>query len=239
LIPVQLELDGKNAAILNDTDYLPTAVGQIFGAAIQTCSQRCTATSRVLVKKDLAESTKTLLTERVDAVVLGSGMNSDTQMGPLCNRAHWEGVCTNTEKAIAEGAIALAGGSAADGAGEHGGYFYRPTVLGDGPHRSTAGQVEIFGPVLSVLEYDNFDQAMHMLNDTEFGLTSALFSNANDKVQQFLAESNNGMLHVNHGTVSDNNMPFGGIKHSGVGAYAVGPTVVNFYTSEHAAYVAW
>jgi len=78
-----------------------------------------------------------------------------------------------------------------------------------------------------------------MLNDTEFGLTSALFSNSNAHVQQFLAESKNGMLHVNHGTIPDNNMPFGGIKNSGVGAYSVGPTAVNVYTSEHAAYINW
>ena len=105
-------------------------------------------------------------------------------------------------------------------------------------HQSIAGQTEIFGPVLSVLEYETFDQAMHMLNDTEFGLTSSLFSNRNDLIQRFLAESQNGMIHVNHGTVPDNNMPFGGIKNSGVGAYSVGPTAVNFYTSEHSAYVA-
>jgi aldehyde dehydrogenase (NAD+) len=239
LIPVQLELGGKNAAILNDSDDLPAAVTQIFGAAMQTCGQRCTAISRVLVQKDLAQATKELLAEKANAIVLGSGMDSNAQMGPLCNQSHWEGVCAATAKAIEEGAVPLAGGSAAEGAGVDGGYFYRPTILGDVQHKSTAGQDEIFGPVLSVLEYDNFDQAMHMLNDTEFGLTSALFSNANDLVQRFLAESNNGMLHVNHGTVPDNNMPFGGVKHSGVGAYSVGPTAVNFYTSEHAAYVAW
>ena len=92
---------------------------------------------------------------------------------------------------------------------------------------------------MSVLEYDTFDRAMDMLNGTEFGLTSALFSNNNAYVQRFLQESNNGMLHVNHGTIPDNNMPFGGVKNSGVGAYSVGPTAVNFYTSEHAAYVTW
>jgi len=92
---------------------------------------------------------------------------------------------------------------------------------------------------LSVIEYETFDDALQTLNGTEFGLTSALFSNRNDLIQRFLSESQNGMIHVNHGTVPDNNMPFGGIKNSGVGAYSVGPTAVNFYTSEHSAYVAW
>jgi len=239
LVPVQLELGGKNAAILNDAEDLDAAVAQIFGAAMQTCGQRCTAISRVLVQKDLAKDTKAMLAARANDIVVGDGMDGNTQMGPLCNLSHWEGVCSDTAKAIDEGAVALAGGSASDGAGAEGGYFYKPTVLGDVQHNSTAGQVEIFGPVLSVLEYENFDQAMEMLNGTDFGLTSALFSNSNANVQRFLNESQNGMLHVNHGTVPDNNMPFGGVKHSGVGAYSVGPTAVNFYTSEHAAYVAW
>jgi len=239
LIPAQLELGGKNAVILNDTDDLEGTIRQIAGAAFQTGGQRCTAISRVLVHRDFSKKAGDLLAKHADAIVLGDGMADGTQMGPLCNLPHWEGVCANTAKAIDEGAKPLAGGSPADGAGSEGGYFYRPTILGDVEHQGTAAQVEIFGPVLSVLIYDTFDQAMEMLNGTEFGLTSALFSNDNACVQRFLHESQNGMLHVNHGTIPDNNMPFGGIKKSGVGAYSVGPTAVNFYTSEHAAYVAW
>lgn len=239
LIPVQLELGGKNAAILNDTDDLPTAVHQIFAAAMQTSGQRCTAISRLLVQKNLLKDAQALLKEYADNIVVGSGMDADSQMGPLCNLNHWESVCRNTKKALSEGAVAIAGGSAAEGAGEVGGYFFQPTILGNVQHNSTAGLVEIFGPVLSVIEYDEFDHAMHQLNDTEFGLTSALFSNRNDLVQRFLRESDNGMLHVNHGSVPDNNMPFGGIKNSGVGAYSVGPTAANFYTSEHSAYITW
>ena len=239
LIPVQLELGGKNAAIINDTDDLESTIQQIAGAAFQTSGQRCTSISRVLVHRDLVKQAGELLAERADATVLGDGMADGTQMGPLCNMPHWEGVCANAAKAIEEGANPLAGGTPADGAGSEGGYFYRPTILGDVKQQSTASQVEIFGPVLSVLEYETFDQAMEMLNGTEFGLTSALFSNNNAYVQRFLRESQNGMLHVNHGTIPDNNMPFGGIKNSGVGSYSVGPTAVNFYTSEHAAYVTW
>ena len=237
LIPVQLELGGKNGAILNDSDDLEGAVTQILGAAFMTSGQRCTAISRVIVHKSLAGEAKEILAAKAGAMTLGSGMDEGTDMGPLCNLQHWKDVCNETDRAIAEGAVPLSGGSA-PGAAEDG-YFYSPTILGNVSHTSIAGQVEIFGPVLSVLEYDTFDQAMEILNGTEFGLTSALFSNRNDLIQRFLAESQNGMIHVNHGTVPDNNMPFGGIKNSGVGAYSVGPTAVNFYTSEHAAYVAW
>ena len=237
LIAAQLELGGKNGAILNDSDDLEGAIGQIMGAAFMTSGQRCTAISRVIVHKRIAKDAREVLAARAAAMKMGPGMEESSDMGPLCNRPHWQDVCDVTAKAIAEGARPLSGGSAPGG--PEGGYFYAPTILDDVRHNSIAGQHEIFGPVLSVLEYETFDQAMEMLNGTEFGLTSALFSNRNDLIQRFLAESQNGMIHVNHGTVPDNNMPFGGIKNSGVGAYSVGPTAVNFYTSEHSAYVAW
>ncbi|WP_293444115.1 aldehyde dehydrogenase family protein [Planktotalea sp.] len=237
LIPVQLELGGKNGAILNDSDDLENAITQIMGAAFMTSGQRCTAISRVIVHKDLAAKAKDIFVAKADAMKLGSGMEESTDIGPLCNLPHWNDVCDVTKKAIAEGAKPLAGGEPLGDPSD--GYFYKPTILSDVEHDSIAGQQEIFGPVLSVLEYDTFDQAMEMLNGTEFGLTSSLFSNRNDLIQRFLAESQNGMIHVNHGTVPDNNMPFGGIKNSGVGAYSVGPTAVNFYTSEHSAYISW
>ncbi len=237
LIPVQLELGGKNGAILNDTDDLEGAIDQILGAAFMTSGQRCTAISRVIVHRELAVETRDILSAKATAMKMGPGLDADSDIGPLCNLPHWHDVCTTTEKAISEGARALAGGAAPNRPED--GYYYRPTILGDVAHNSIAGQEEIFGPVLSVIEYDMFDHAMDILNGTEFGLTSALFSNRNDLVQRFLAESQNGMIHVNHGTVPDNNMPFGGIKNSGVGAYSVGPTAVNFHSSEHSAYVAW
>ena len=239
LIPAQLELGGKNAAILHDCDDLDEAVSQIYGAAFQTGGQRCTSISRVLVKRALFEDAKALFVSKAQSAVLGDGMKEGITMGPLCNKGHFEDVVTTTANAVKEGAVALAGGVPVDGAGDEGGYFFPPTILDHVAHNSIAGQVEIFGPVVSLMPFDEFDEAMHIMNDTEFGLTSALFSNHNALVQRFLAESQNGMMHVNHGTVPDNNMPFGGVKNSGVGAYSVGPTAVNFYTSEHAAYIAY
>lgn len=115
----------------------------------------------------------------------------------------------------------------------------RPAILGAARHESIAGQEELFGPVLPVLEYDTFDEAVEMQKGIELGLTSALISNRNDLIRRVLAESENGMIHVNHGTVPDNNLPVGGIKNSGVAVHSVRPTAVNFYTSEHSACAAW
>ena len=237
LIPVQLELGGKNAVILNDSSDLEATVAQISGAAFQTSGQRCTSISRVLVNQKIADQVKDKFVHCASTIRLGDGLDSDSQMGPLCNGPHFDGVNDVVQRAVGQGAVALQGGEPAKGAGQEGGYFYQPTILGEVTHDSVASQVEIFGPVLSILEYETFDEAMQMLNGTKFGLTSALFSDSHAHVQRFLRESQHGMLHVNHGTIPDNNMPFGGIKNSGVGAYSVGPTAVNFYTSEHAAYI--
>ena len=164
------------------------------------------------------------------------GLGTDGDPGPSCSHPHWRDVCATTEHTIGEGARLLAGGSAPNRPDDSCGI--RPTLLDDMQNNSVAGQEEIRGPVPSVLEHDAFDQGMEMLNGTEFMLTSALFSDRNALFQHLRAESRNGMIHVNRRTVPDNNMPFGGIRNSGVGTNSVGPTAVNFHTSEHSACLA-
>ncbi len=239
LVPVQLELGGKNAVIVDDDDDVDRCVKQIAQAAFMTAGQRCTAISRVIVRKGLAGKVTDGLADWARTVALGDGMAADTEMGPLANEPHWRGVQEATAKAIAAGARPVTGGDVIRVQGLERGYFFAPTVLDKVAPGSPGGQEEIFGPVISVLHYDTVDDAIAILNGVEFGLTSALFSNDNRVVQRFLDESENGMLHVNHGTIPDINMPFGGIKRSGVGPYSVGPSAAHFYTSEHAAYVGY
>jgi acyl-CoA reductase-like NAD-dependent aldehyde dehydrogenase len=119
-------------------------------------------------------------------------------------------------------------------ASDEGGYFFKPTVLGNIRPGCLADQVEIFGSVLSVIEYETIDQAMDILNRTEFGLSSALYSNSNEYIRRFVDESQNGMLHMKHGMIPDNNMRFSGIKKFDTGAYPIGPTAIKFYTSDQA-----
>lgn len=239
LIPTQLELGGKNGVIINDSQDLDSCLDQVFGAAFQTSGQRCTSLSRVIVHRDLQESVVQGLAARARALTLGDGLDPATTLGPLCNGAHFDSVKTATARAVDEGAILVTGGDNATVAGCESGYFYRPTVLDNAGVSRTASQEEIFGPVLSVLPYDGFDEALSLLNETEYGLTSSLFSDSHSLIQRFLDESQNGMLHVNNGTVPDVNMPFGGMKHSGLGAYSVGASASAFYTVEQSAYLAW
>lgn len=237
LAELSLELGGKNAVVINDSDDLDGCLDQVVNAAFQCAGQRCTAISRVIVAAELEEAVIAGLVKRAGAAKLGDGMASDTTMGPLINRQQLEHVETLVHRGVEEGATVHIGGRPASVDGLAEGHFYEPTILGGVRSRMAVAREEIFGPVISVLAYRGFDEAMRILNDVDYGLTSALFSNDNTLVQRFLTESDNGMMHVNHGTVPDDHMPFGGIKNSGVGAYSVGGSVQMFYTTEHSAYV--
>lgn len=237
LTEVALELGGKNGAIIHDTDNMDLCLDQIVGAAFQCAGQRCTGISRVIVHQALASQVCQGLVARAQAMKLGSGVEPDVTMGPMTNAAQLDKVAGMVAAGVAEGATVLTGGRSVSIPGSEDGYFYEPTILKDVTATMTVAQQEIFGPVICVISYESLDEAFAILNGVEFGLTSSLFSNDLSVIQRFIRESDNGMMHVNHGTVPENHMPFGGIKNSGVGAYSVGPSAVNFFTTEHAVYV--
>jgi aldehyde dehydrogenase (NAD+) len=237
LAEVSLELGGKNAALINDTPNIPNCLDQVFGAAMMCAGQRCTAISRVIVRRDIADDVVEGLANRARTAVVGDGMAQATTIGPLTNKRQMERVAEMVEAGVKEGARVISGGRRAAPPGFEDGYFYEPTILSDVRPNMSVAQNEIFGPVISVLAYDTLDEAFEILNGVEYGLTSSLFSNDNAIIQRFIDQSENGMIHINHGTVPDNHMPFGGVKNSGVGAYSVGPSAANFYLSEHSVYL--
>lgn len=237
LAELSLELGGKNAAIINDAADLDACLDQIAGAAFQCAGQRCTAISRVIVVESLEKNVTAGLSERARRFVLGDGAVDGSTMGPLTNAGQIARVEAMVEAGVREGARAVTGGGRIALQGLDGGYFYAPTILADVTPEMSVAREEIFGPVISVLSYRDLDEAFSILNGVEYGLTSALFSNDLGVVQRFIGESENGMLHVNHGTIPDNHMPFGGIRNSGVGAYSVGPSAAQFYTTEHSVYL--
>jgi len=237
LAEISLELGGKNAVVINDTIDLDACLNQIMVASCMCAGQRCTAVSRVVVRRELYQAVVDGLAARFQSAVLGDGMVAATTMGPLVNARQFERVGQMVDAGVAEGARVVCGGAPARLAGLESGYFYQPTVLADVKPGMMVAREEIFGPVIVVLPYDSIDEAFEILNGVEYGLTSSLFSDQNDIVQRFIDESENGMIHINHGTIPDNHMPFGGVKNSGVGAYSVGPSAINFFTTEHSVYV--
>ena len=237
LAEVSLELGGKNAAVIHDTEDLDACLDQIIGAAFQCAGQRCTGISRVIVNDTLKAKVVEGLVERARRIRVGDGMAEGTTMGPMTSAAQLEKVSKIVATGVSEGARVCTGGNSMRIEGAEEGYFYAPTIFSEVTPAMTVASEEIFGPVLSVLSYKTVDEAFDILNGVEYGLTSALFSNDHSVIQRFLNESQAGMLHINHGTIPESHMPFGGIKNSGVGAYSVGPSAANFYTTEHAVYV--
>lgn len=237
LAEVSLELGGKNAAVIHDAPDLDACLDQIMLAACLCAGQRCTAISRVIVRRTLHDDVVDGLAARARAARLGDGLDPATTMGPLTTARQLAQVRSLVEAGLFEGARAVAGGTAIDVPGCEGGYFHTPTILDRVAPGSRVAREEIFGPVISVLAYETLDEAFAILNGVGYGLTSSLFSQDAAVIRRFVDESENGMLHVNHGTIPDSHMPFGGIKDSGVGAYSVGPSAAQFHTTEHSVYL--
>ena len=236
LVEVSLELGGKNPAIINDSSDLDDCLDQVFNAAMLCAGQRCTAISRIIVSDELADAVIEGLARRADTAVVGDGMKEGVTIGPLITGSHRDKVKAYVEEAEKDGARRITGGLPGLGQGLDEGYFYRPVVLASVRPESRIFHEEVFGPVLSVTSYSSLDEALFLANSVSFGLSSSVFSERLNVVERFLSESESGMLHVNHGTIPDSHMPFGGIKESGVGASSVGRSAVAFYTTEHAVY---
>ena len=237
LAEVSLELGGKNAAVIHDTEDMDKCLDQVIQAALMCNGQRCTSISRVLVRRELHTAVAKGLVQRAQSMRIGDGFSEGTQLGPMTHFAQLEHVKKMVELAKNEGANVLTGGSSVKVDGCDAGLFYAPTILDNVQPHTSAAREEIFGPVISLIVYDTLDDAIRILNDVEFGLTASFFSNDSRAIARFIDECETGMIHVNHGTVPDSHMPFGGIKASGVGAYSVGPSASAFYTTEHSVYL--
>ncbi|OON42074.1 aldehyde dehydrogenase [Izhakiella australiensis] len=236
LAKVSLELGGKNAAIIHDYADLQAVIAAVTGAALACSGQRCTSISRVLVQRKHLAAVEAELVKQLSQLVVGNGMTADVSVGPLIHRPHLQKVDEMVRRAISEGARLACGGESTKPGGAEQGFFYLPTLLCDVNSSMEIAREEVFGPVITLQAYDDFDQALAINNSVEYGLTSALFTQDNGLVERFIQGCQSGMIHINHGTVPDNHMPFGGIKASGVGEYSVGPTAFRFYTTEHAVY---
>ncbi|GAA1790519.1 aldehyde dehydrogenase [Planosporangium flavigriseum] len=229
---VQLELGGKNAAYVHSAADLRRAVDHIATAAIQATGQRCTAVSRVLVQDEIADDVVELLSGLYSSYRVGPGVDPDTQVGPLINKAQFERVSGYIETGLEEGAVrTTARRSLPDG------LYVEPTVLDRVTRDMVVAREEIFGPVISVLRVSDVDEAISIANDCDYGLASVVFSERLDVAMRYTQGVQAGMVHVNHGTISQPHVPFGGVKDSGSGAFSIGSTNQDFFTNTKTVYL--
>ena len=234
LAEISLELGGKNPVIVNDASDLEAVLNQIYAAAFAVCGQRCTAISRVIVRRELESAVVEGLANRAKAAKIGDGLDAATTIGPLMGEKARDDVAGFVERSLAAGAHAAAGGTTIE---QNGGYFYAPTILSNVTPDMEVARDEVFGPVLAVIPYDTPDEALAICNDVEFGLSACLYSEQTPLVDRFIAEAESGMIHVNCGSFPEDHAPFVGVKNSSLGVGGSnGNSTLHFYTQEHTVY---
>ncbi len=223
----QLELGGKNPAIvLSDADVDFAARLVVEGAMKQT-GQRCTATSRVFVEKEVMDVFRERVIEHVKRIRVGNGMNDQVTMGPVVSKGQFETVQRYIHIGKQEGRL-LVGGGASDDIG----WYIEPTVFDSVSHHATISREEIFGPVLSIVEAASIDEAIDMANDSIYGLSASLFTNDLSRALYFIEHIEAGMVQVNGKTGgAEPQAPFGGMKQSSSGTREQGQAAMEFFTA--------
>ncbi len=216
---VVLELGGSDPFIVLPSADLDRAVPVGVQARVQNAGQSCIAAKRFIVHRDVADEFTARFVAAMAALSVGDPLDPATEVGPLINAAAVEGIEAQVEDARAKGATVLCGGERIEGPGGpfRPGCFYRPTVLtGITPDMRVATE-ELFGPVALLYVVDDADAALALANDTEFGLGSSVWTEDPDEQQRFVNDLQAGQVFVNGMTVSMPQLPFGGIKSSGIG----------------------
>jgi methylmalonic acid semialdehyde dehydrogenase len=235
---VQCEMGGKNPVVVLEDADLDLAVESTAQGGFGSSGQRCTATSRVIVLDKVADDFVARLAARARSMRIGPGADPATEMGPSVDEGQFKTVLKYIDIAREDGAELVCGGVRADGDGLDKGYFVQPTVFDHVTPDMRIAREEVFGPVLSVLRVKDFDEAIQVANDSDFGLSSSIFSNDAVRIFRFVDEIETGMTHINSPTTGgEAHIPFGGIKATGIGDREQGSTALDFYTELKVVYV--
>ncbi|MGI8654693.1 MAG: aldehyde dehydrogenase family protein [Pyrinomonadaceae bacterium] len=235
---VQCEMGGKNPVVVMEDADLDLAVESTAQGAFGSSGQRCTATSRAVVVESIADEFVERISARAKSLRLGDGSDPNTDIGPSVDESQFNTVLRYIDIGREDGASLVCGGARASVDGLSKGYFVQPAVFDYVTTDMRIAREEIFGPVLSVLRVKDFDQAMQAANDSEYGLSSSIFSNDATRIFRFVDEIETGMTHINSPTTGgEAHIPFGGIKATGIGDREQGSTALDFYTELKVVYV--
>jgi alpha-ketoglutaric semialdehyde dehydrogenase len=235
---VMLELGGKNAQIvMPDADVDLALEGALWGA-FGTTGQRCTATSRLIIHRDVADEFTQRLVEQTRTLRIGFGLDPGVQVGPLVNGQQLETVDKYVQIGVREGAELLLGGEPLTGGEYDRGYFYPPTIFGDVNYRMRIAQEEIFGPVVCIMPVVSFEEAIQVANSTAYGLSSSIYTRDVNLAFKAMQELEAGITYVNAPTIgAEIQLPFGGVKATGNGHREAGSSAIKEFTEPKALYI--
>jgi alpha-ketoglutaric semialdehyde dehydrogenase len=235
---VALEMGGKNAQIvMEDADLDLAAEGALWGA-FGTTGQRCTATSRLIVHRDVKRDMAEALVARAEKIKIGNGLDETVEMGPLIHDAAREKVHHYVQIGKDEGARLLTGGAIYEEGQWINGWFYRPTIFDRVAPSMRIAQEEIFGPVLSIIEIGSFEEAIAVLNGTRYGLSSSIYTRDVARAFRALRDIEAGITYINGPTIgAEVHLPFGGVKETGNGHREAGTAVYDIFSEWKSVYV--
>ncbi|MGV0779822.1 aldehyde dehydrogenase family protein [Mycolicibacterium sp. XJ775] len=237
-VPAQAEMGGKNAAVVLDDADVELALEQVMLGAFRSTGQKCTATSRLIVTDGIADEFLAALAERAAALAVGDPTDDATQMGPVVNDAAHQSISARIQAAAAQGATVLTGGAPYSEGPLAEGYFIPPTVVELNGQAADVWTDELFGPVLAVKRAADADTAFRLANDSEFGLSAAVFTQDLTRALQAVEQIDVGVLHVNSESAgADPHVPFGGAKKSGLGPKEQGGAAREFFTHTTTVYL--
>ena len=212
---VVLELGGKSPIVVFDDADFDSAVRAALSGVLTNAGQICAASSRLLVHKSIAPKFVAEMSRRLGNLKIGDPSDPDTQVGPVVCRAQYEKVIRMIETAASEGATVAHGGGKQPGL--ENGFFVAPTIFTDVKPEHEIGREEVFGPVLSVVEFETEAEALELCNGLEYGLAAYVWTRDASRLLRMMKAIEAGVVHGNTPLVMDSPLPFGGFKHSGLG----------------------
>ncbi len=235
--PVSLEMGGKNAMVVMDDANLDLALDGALWGSFGTTGQRCTATSRILLHKSIAKEFTDKFVARAKKLKVGNGIEVGIKVGPQVNESQIETSASYCAIALAEGAKLLCGGhQLKDGPYAHG-TFFEPTIFGGVTKNMRIAKEEVFGPVVSLIEFSTIEEAIDIANSIDYGLSTAFYTKNVNQAFTAIRDLEAGITYINAPTIgAEVHLPFGGVKQTGNG-HREGLGSLDFYTQWKAVYV--
>ena len=235
---VHLEMGGKNVIMIMDDANLELAVDGCLWGGFGTSGQRCTAASRVVVHRKVYRAFLEAFVARAKALKVGDGLDPSTQMGPVVSRGQLETVMQYVEIGQNEGAVLAAGGHALEGAAYRNGYFHEATIFADVRPDMRIAQEEIFGPVVSVIPCESFEEAVEIANGVAYGLSASIYTQDVNRAFSAMRDVYTGIFYVNAPTIgAEVHLPFGGTKATGNGHREAGTAALDVFSEWKSVYV--